>query len=106
MGGSRSAFARKGQRTWGRSPSGSAGAVTAWPPGTRRTWGWKTPWRGWWRPCLGKAPKGRDMAGEQAASGGGLLLIDKPAGITSHDAVAAVRRAVGVRRVGHSGTLD
>jgi tRNA pseudouridine55 synthase len=37
---------------------------------------------------------------------GGLLLIDKPAGITSHDAVARVRRALGVRKVGHSGTLD
>jgi tRNA pseudouridine55 synthase len=37
---------------------------------------------------------------------GGLLLVDKPAGITSHDAVAIVRRAVRTRRVGHAGTLD
>jgi tRNA pseudouridine55 synthase len=36
----------------------------------------------------------------------GLLLIDKPEGITSHDAVDAVRRALGVRKVGHAGTLD
>ena len=36
----------------------------------------------------------------------GLLLIDKPAGPTSHDIVAAVRRATGQRRVGHTGTLD
>lgn len=36
----------------------------------------------------------------------GLLLIDKPAGITSHDAVAAVRRTLGQRKVGHAGTLD
>ena len=36
----------------------------------------------------------------------GLLLIEKPAGITSHDAVATVRRALGTRRVGHAGTLD
>lgn len=36
----------------------------------------------------------------------GLLLIDKPAGITSHDAVLRVRRALQVERVGHSGTLD
>lgn len=36
----------------------------------------------------------------------GLLLIDKPAGITSHDAVDRVRRAVGTRKVGHAGTLD
>lgn len=36
----------------------------------------------------------------------GLLLIDKPGGITSHDAVAAVRRALQTRKVGHAGTLD
>lgn len=36
----------------------------------------------------------------------GLLLVDKPAGPTSHDIVAGVRRATGQRRVGHAGTLD
>jgi tRNA pseudouridine55 synthase len=36
----------------------------------------------------------------------GIALIDKPAGITSHDAVAIVRRALGTRKVGHAGTLD
>jgi tRNA pseudouridine55 synthase len=36
----------------------------------------------------------------------GLLLIDKPKGITSHDAVARVRRVLGTRKVGHAGTLD
>jgi tRNA pseudouridine55 synthase len=36
----------------------------------------------------------------------GLLLIDKPSGITSHDAVNLVRRALGTRKVGHAGTLD
>jgi len=36
----------------------------------------------------------------------GLLLIDKPAGPTSHDLVAQVRAGTGVRRVGHTGTLD
>jgi tRNA pseudouridine55 synthase len=36
----------------------------------------------------------------------GLLLIDKPGGITSHDAVARVRRALGTKKVGHAGTLD
>jgi tRNA pseudouridine55 synthase len=36
----------------------------------------------------------------------GFLLIDKPAGITSHDAVDRVRRALGTRKVGHAGTLD
>lgn len=36
----------------------------------------------------------------------GLLLIDKPPGITSHDAVDVLRRVLGVRKVGHAGTLD
>lgn len=35
-----------------------------------------------------------------------LLAIDKPAGLTSHDVVAKVRRVLGERRVGHAGTLD
>jgi tRNA pseudouridine55 synthase len=36
----------------------------------------------------------------------GLVIVDKPAGLTSHDVVARVRRLVGTRRVGHAGTLD
>ena len=36
----------------------------------------------------------------------GLLLVDKPAGPTSHDLVATVRSLTGARRVGHTGTLD
>jgi len=36
----------------------------------------------------------------------GLLLIDKPPGRTSHDVVRWVRRELGLRRVGHAGTLD
>jgi len=36
----------------------------------------------------------------------GLLVVDKPAGPTSHDVVARVRRALRERRVGHTGTLD
>ena len=36
----------------------------------------------------------------------GILLVDKPAGITSHDVVSRVRRALGTRKVGHAGTLD
>ncbi len=36
----------------------------------------------------------------------GFLVIDKPAGITSHDVVAMVRAVTGVRKVGHTGTLD
>ncbi|MGM0668129.1 MAG: tRNA pseudouridine(55) synthase TruB [Gemmatimonadota bacterium] len=37
---------------------------------------------------------------------GGVLLVDKPVGPTSHDVVAKVRRVAGLRRVGHAGTLD
>jgi tRNA pseudouridine55 synthase len=36
----------------------------------------------------------------------GVLVMDKPAGMTSHDVVAAVRRRLGIRQVGHFGTLD
>ena len=36
----------------------------------------------------------------------GILLIDKPLGMTSHDVVARVRRICGIKRVGHAGTLD
>lgn len=36
----------------------------------------------------------------------GLIVVDKPAGMTSHDVVAIVRRATGERSVGHLGTLD
>lgn len=36
----------------------------------------------------------------------GVLLIDKPAGMTSHDVVGLVRRLFGTRQVGHTGTLD
>ncbi|MBR6951556.1 MAG: tRNA pseudouridine(55) synthase TruB [Oscillospiraceae bacterium] len=36
----------------------------------------------------------------------GLLIVDKPAGWTSHDVVGKLRRALGERRVGHGGTLD
>jgi tRNA pseudouridine55 synthase len=36
----------------------------------------------------------------------GLVVVDKPAGFTSHDVVAKLRKAYGQRRVGHAGTLD
>jgi tRNA pseudouridine55 synthase len=36
----------------------------------------------------------------------GLVIVDKPSGMTSHDVVARVRRLAGTRRVGHAGTLD
>lgn len=46
------------------------------------------------------------MTRRGATSLSGILLVDKPAGMTSHDVVAAVRRATGEGRVGHAGTLD
>ena len=36
----------------------------------------------------------------------GILLVDKPTGVTSHDVVAHLRRAANLRRIGHTGTLD
>jgi tRNA pseudouridine55 synthase len=43
-------------------------------------------------------------AGGNAPSG--LIVVDKPGGMTSHDVVARIRRLAGTRRVGHAGTLD
>jgi tRNA pseudouridine55 synthase len=51
----------------------------------------------------GRAPGGGLPAGFPAS---GVLPVDKPEGPTSHDAVAAVRRALKTRQVGHTGTLD
>ena len=36
----------------------------------------------------------------------GLVIVDKPGGMTSHDVVARIRRLAGTKRVGHAGTLD
>jgi tRNA pseudouridine55 synthase len=36
----------------------------------------------------------------------GVLVVDKPVGMTSHDVVEAIRRGTGIRRAGHTGTLD
>ena len=36
----------------------------------------------------------------------GIAVVDKPAGLTSHDVVAKARKIFGTRKVGHSGTLD
>ncbi len=36
----------------------------------------------------------------------GLVIVDKPGGMTSHDVVARIRRLAGTRKVGHAGTLD
>jgi len=51
----------------------------------------------------GGVAEARSMAG---ASPTGVLLVDKPGGMTSHDVVARTRRVLGTRKVGHAGTLD
>src|SRR5262245_4458398 len=48
----------------------------------------------------------RDPRSENPQSTDGVLVIDKPEGLTSHDVVARVRKILGTRRVGHAGTLD
>ena len=47
-----------------------------------------------------------DRSGEDRSPNQGLLLVDKPAGMTSHDVVQHVRRIYGERSIGHLGTLD
>jgi len=42
----------------------------------------------------------------EPAQRSGLVVVDKPTGLTSHDVVAQVRRLAGTRKVGHAGTLD
>lgn len=58
-------------------------------------------------PGLDPAPGASTSAGRAAAAAmSGLLVVDKEAGMTSHDVVARCRRLLGERRVGHAGTLD
>jgi tRNA pseudouridine55 synthase len=55
----------------------------------------------------GSPPPGRARRAERPPAGpGGLVIVDKPGGMTSHDVVARVRRIARTRRVGHAGTLD
>src|SRR6201993_2122814 len=54
-------------------------------------------WKGkFWRKC----------AMLSAAVPDGVLLVDKAEGMTSHDVVALVRRQLGIKKIGHCGTLD
>jgi tRNA pseudouridine55 synthase len=46
------------------------------------------------------------MARRRAPKVHGLAVVDKPAGVTSHDVVGELRRRLGERRIGHAGTLD
>src|SRR5438270_10619234 len=50
--------------------------------------------------------KKTDRSNEPPPTVEGLLLVDKPAGMTSHDVVQHVRRIYGERSIGHLGTLD
>ncbi|AZS44464.1 tRNA pseudouridine synthase B [Microbacterium oleivorans] len=43
---------------------------------------------------------------QHSQGSGGILLVDKPGGVTSHDIVARARRALNTRKIGHAGTLD
>ncbi|MCS4484219.1 tRNA pseudouridine(55) synthase TruB [Gleimia sp. 6138-11-ORH1] len=47
-----------------------------------------------------------DVPRAQETAADGLLIIDKPAGVTSHDVVSCTRRLAATRKVGHAGTLD
>ncbi len=46
------------------------------------------------------------MSRRGATNLSGILIIDKPAGMTSHDVLSVVRKATGEKRIGHAGTLD
>jgi len=58
------------------------------------------------RPSRAGPPSRKSCVDNAMTTNNGLLLIDKPQGITSHDVVARVRLELGERRVGHAGTLD
>ena len=49
---------------------------------------------------------GKKQRPEEIEVGSGLVLVDKPAGWTSHDVVGKIRKLAGTRKVGHAGTLD
>jgi tRNA pseudouridine55 synthase len=61
-------------------------------------------------PCLACAGESRGVSSREAtptqAAIAGILNVDKPVGLTSHDVVARIRKASGLRKVGHAGTLD
>jgi tRNA pseudouridine55 synthase len=54
----------------------------------------------------GRSGADGDRAVNGAGVGGGIVIVDKPAGMTSHDVVGRCRRIFGTRKVGHAGTLD
>ena len=62
------------------------------------------------RPTRTRSPRARTTTRTRprtrVTADSGLVVVDKPAGMTSHDVVARVRRLAGTRKVGHAGTLD
>ena len=52
------------------------------------------------------SPTRTASGGRPLMAAAGVLLVDKPGGMTSHDVVARARRALGTRKIGHAGTLD
>lgn len=103
----------------GPTPSDGAGLYVAWKPHglhleyrsaraqNFRNELWDTgdvdhrPPRARYRPTAGG-----DWIGWRTVDTTGFVVVDKPAGMTSHDVVARLRRLAGTRRVGHGGTLD
>ena len=69
----------------------------------RRTPATRTPTRS---PSTTRTSPRRSPPGPMADAVSGLVVVDKPGGVTSHDVVARVRRLAGTRKVGHAGTLD
>ncbi len=54
-----------------------------------------------------RGPRRQDLGREAPDSNvSGVIVIDKPVGLTSHDVVQIIRRGTGIRRAGHTGTLD
>src|SRR5438874_12116875 len=79
-----------------RSARSSAAADTSW----RRARASAARWQRW------KRRFSRRFAMSLTATPDGVLLVDKAAGMTSHDVVAIVRRRLQMKKVGHCGTLD
>src|SRR5712691_8096043 len=79
-----------------QSAKNLAVAGTLWPPA---------------RACAAPSPKSkrkfwRQCVTSSAVTLDGVLLVDKADGMTSHDVVALIRRKLGIKKVGHCGTLD
>ncbi|MGO2043942.1 MAG: tRNA pseudouridine(55) synthase TruB, partial [Cellulosimicrobium funkei] len=55
---------------------------------------------------MGARPSATDRRERRPVAPDGLVVVDKPAGWTSHDVVGRGRRLAGTRKVGHAGTLD